>query len=358
MLSTAPTPALKLDLLPRELIQYVRDLLPVYSAAALALTSKDMLCVVGSEALVQLWGKDRNAKALEEFLVLLERDVPQAYTCLQCLKLRDFDELMQHSKRSSRQSSKLVHDGECKYRNTSIHTGSVWKYIRFSALHLAMKEYSTLATTESLQKLCFANDRTDFGFRIVSGRLLMRGHHRIQFVRYISEVGVQLPFVMNTPVHICQHVSIEGHHRSMLDIVRHCIPHKIGKEVLCRQCVSVFSCPHCASEFQVTVEPRVSPRNSYDIVFTRWRDFGDCSSPNEPTYRSHISSYNSESLDGQAVPILTWEPGSIKAAFESSEHSKSSSTIYMGPRLHLTDRDNRTWSEVVLNVSKGSVKPT
>ncbi|MCJ1330428.1 hypothetical protein MMC10_007111 [Thelotrema lepadinum] len=308
-----------LENLPTEIIQQIYRLLPVYSAAALSLTSKRMQYIVGCLALDCLRKKPRDVVGLREFLVLLEKDVSQTYACLHCLKLRDFNELTPRSELSFAS----FHNRRCRRRelwgSRRIFFGRKFSFFR---LHSAMEEYRTTATTTILQKVGYSNDSSGLFFKIVCGRILMHGHQRFHFRGYIRKSQVLLRLER---LFVCQHISCKSRHWHMLSQLLHCIPKKAKDGELCSRCASLFSCTLCPSEFRARVQHH-GP-NDFSIIIARWLDFGDCSSPNEPRYRSHMSAHSTIRRYRQDVPILRYQPGSIKAAYESSELPKSEEVL-------------------------------
>jgi hypothetical protein len=103
--SSSPSPdpmAIQLQDLPTELLQYIASLLPLSSAAILALSSRSMLAKLGASYFIQLkkdtlppvescfgtYGPDPRLsppqQEREDFLVLLDRDLRDTIYCYYC----------------------------------------------------------------------------------------------------------------------------------------------------------------------------------------------------------------------------------------------------------------------------------
>ena len=84
-------PATGIQSLAREIVQYIAELLPTSSAAALALANKSFLFVLGRQYFNKVRGEHRHEDELRNLLILIERDVPRHYACLDYLRLHAFD---------------------------------------------------------------------------------------------------------------------------------------------------------------------------------------------------------------------------------------------------------------------------
>ncbi|TAQ89620.1 hypothetical protein B7494_g2052 [Chlorociboria aeruginascens] len=310
-----------LDNLPNEVLSMVINLLPTYSAASLALTSKTMCNRVGTRYFVELRKGKRIPRAYLQsmrepddyalvltprtaweaervtFLQILDRDFPHLILCHFCQRLHSLNPAGAEFK-------------SCAGPNmiTRLH-GLSYTYARVAWV---MKHHRLGRNPQHL-----VNEQSEFfeegnGYEIVKSlmpRIVSDAFHlRTQYeITLLADPCVRLPRTC-TPI-VCCHLQNWQDGRKCLTKYMRCRLNHIGEENgACKLCMGLKQCRKCLTEYQVDI---LSPARVVDractILITVWQRFGEVRSPLDPEWQRHFAKL----ADDQ----LKFERGSIKEAF-------------------------------------------
>ena len=348
--TTTPQPSKNMiQHLPIENLQQIADLLPVSSAAAMSLASKSLLYVLGHQYLYTMRGEFANEPELRKFLLLIEKDLPGYYACLDCLRLHPHKASAPVAPRKFhmfRRASRQLKHRPCKDMDAEAEAALFNdKQIDFHILHDLMQQHKAgNLDPEALQRLSTTKLKSkgrestalhrSVEFRIVSDQLLLQGVYRIR-----TDPKQKLPAEALKRMYVCPHLRHGKESSNVINGKLQSIVKNLNTLEPCTHCGSVhqklecvssdlqetrpsddysklFSCDQCPTEFEASIEPK-GP-SAVDVVITRWINLGSLDSPYTPHYRSHMYHRFWRSFeDGIATSLVDWEPGTIKAAFLS-----------------------------------------
>ena len=336
-------PRCAMQRLPRETVQHIAQFLPTSSAAALALTSKWFLFVLGRQYFNQVRGEFCNEGELRKFLLLIERDIPGYYGCLDCLRLHAFEYALPLRRRMLQRLT-TSKDLPCKGVDDDAEAALFNnRPIKFLDLHNLMRQHragnldpTALHRLSSLKPKNNddASVQRSLEFRVVSDELLMRGMYK--FPTDLTGSTIQN---FKKRLYICPHFlyneefgnkiqdmlrCVSMHLNTLRDCAKckapdekqQCISSGLGimeSQESWMQCTSLQSCESCPAEFQIRVEQR--DLATFGIVIIRYINMGGVETPYSPKYRSLMYHRSCRWVNGKAVPLLSWRPGSIRAAF-------------------------------------------
>ncbi|KAI4153094.1 MAG: hypothetical protein LQ340_002521 [Diploschistes diacapsis] len=331
--------------LPRETLQNIAELLPISSAAALTLTCKSLLFILGHRYLHYLRRGDYcNEPELRKLLLLIERDLPTYYGCLDCLRLHSFYYTVPRGRRVLQHlQSPILGDRLCKEMDYTAQAALFsGKPIRFENLNKVMRQHRTgtlrpaaLLRLSSLKSKSTKDPSLErlIRFRIASNELLMKGVYR-----FTVDLDKRYDLLTNKTLeklYICSHFSFKVEpctapttvpqglfmHLQRLKACKCC--RNLWNKVRCKSfgaksapgetCSSLHSCDRCPTEFQIRAVRQ--GMSTMGIIITRWVNLGGIESPNSPKYRSLMHRRNERWENGGYVPLVQWQPGTIKAAF-------------------------------------------
>ena len=301
-----PTP-LTLCTLPLEILLHIQSYLPTHAAALFVLTNKTIWVMLGANAILSLRGEHRKITETRKFLLILERDLPGYYACRECLVFHLMDDLPSNSNNVTQTApTKLCvkHDMLAEKRLFNS------EHVHYLDLRNAMQTSNPTAQLAALQSLNVRTGNATVEFALQSNKILMRGQYFIKC--FIGDPSDIFELELLLKVYVCDHVMQLG---IDLEKLAHCKPYRLQRNSLCQSCAKECWCPLCPTEFQGhTVFLNEA---EYLFVITRWLDLGSCTSPNEPYYRSHMAVGSAQWIHESLHPLVVYEPGSIKAAFES-----------------------------------------
>ncbi|CAF9929484.1 MAG: hypothetical protein GOMPHAMPRED_005419 [Gomphillus americanus] len=170
------------------------------------------------------------------------------------------------------------------------------------------------AQRAALQNLTVRTENTTVEFALQPNKIVMRGRHFMKCATGDRSDAFERDFLFN--VHICDHVRRFGEFGSEIVQLTHCRPYKLRQDPSSKECAAEKYCSLCPTEFE---SHTVSLNEAeYLFIITRWLDLGSGVSPNESNYRSHMVIGSAHWINGHLHPFVGYEPGSIKAAFESA----------------------------------------
>ena len=336
-----------LQSLAREIVQYIAELLPTSSAAALALTNKSFLFILGRQYFNKVRGEYCDEGELRKFLLLIEKDVPGYYGCLDCLRLHAFDYAVPRRRRMLQLiTTPMQRELPCKGIDTEAEAALFnTKPIKFFDLHNLMRHYRAgTLDPAALRRLSLskakepehASIHRSFQFQIIEDELYMRGYYS-----FIADLGGPIKGVALNRLYICPHFMYKGYmgsnklktmlecismHLNTLRFCAKCTTKREKQECISSglramasslswvQCTSLQSCDSCSAEFQIRIEQREDV-STVKVVVTRWLNLGDLESPYSPKYRSLMHHRSCRWENGKVVPLLSRQPGTIKEAF-------------------------------------------
>jgi hypothetical protein len=347
--SSSPPPdpmPIQLQDLPTELLQYIASLLPLSSAAILALSSRSMLAKLGTSYFTQLKKEtlppvesfsgtcgppdprlSPPQQEREDFLVLLDRDLRDTIYCYYCREIHD---PMKTLKDSWKPREKRRACTKCE-AFVAIHH-HIHNDFCFSRFQMIMKRSERFridcsAQMQKLSRTCTYHGRGSYASqspffdqnfthqvttyaRIVSGCLILRTVHWL-----LVEWKFGLKFPKYT-VKICPHFSAtqnnlpeEQRHHPFIAVAQ---PGSYGDRSIRRVAgYHLNQCHLCSTEFEM--DGAECGRNLFALRTSVWQDFGDCSSLYDPKCKHYRRKYKYRTSLGSTSP-----PWSIKVQFEES----------------------------------------
>lgn len=314
----------RLEMLPNELLQYTASLLDTPSAASLALCSRRILYVIGTQywSLIKEW---RHGATKWFFLVILQRDLPAHRLCHRCIVLH-----LRKSEGINPPTPWSSHRVFCADRDDFVE-GPYSQCIAHQQAQLAMN-YHRLGPAYgiSLDRFDQGPDRF-FGYidQSISQRARIVANHfliRWQIIKYTgpSPLTIKNEDTADRSIRslLC-HVPSLCPHRSndktnldaVSQAVRCMVSHADGSRGAC-QCAELKQCDFCHTEFMVELEDWNDEKGTV-VVVTAWADLGSIENVNDPKWQSHLGG-NWNDVKNVNRPI-TFPPGSIRAAFISGD---------------------------------------
>ena len=351
---------LALQLLPSELLQKISQVLPISSAATLALTSKLFLSVLGDQYFHRLRGSEyRDEQELQTFLTLLGRDLQEYYACpdCRCLHLHHWacsnrrQSLLQRLLPSSGGTQRAC-DGVDDDDESALFAG---RKIGFHNLAAIMRRHKLGEdVSASLERLACQRVKDkkqgdaviSFEFRIVRGELLMHGTHRLRARAKARSEDRSEDRSEETcvPIYLCSglftnadgtgpsptlcrvlqtfQAASEDNNKNNPNPNPNPNPAKALPSLSSKDCDRLHRCAFCPTEIQFSLEEgsSSSPTTTSgkpELVISRWLNLGPRDSPYEPKYRGHLQHRATVWRDGEYRSLLGDDgvTASIKAAW-------------------------------------------
>lgn len=318
---TAKPSSALLDL-PVEMMQYIASFLPTGSAAALALCNHSSSRTLGT----QYWEKLRKVqpREREEFLLMLERDLPDFLFCHRCAKLHLPDD---------RRTGAIPRKEERPCFQADFWTGT-YRYFhhgfRFEHVQMIMKRHRLgLDISAHLHRLSITetgyrqkhNYQFSMEARVISGELLVRAQH---WMLIPAGHNIEMPRI--DFAYLCPHLESPVKEDYLWKLLRCTMDHLNSKEDSCPTCTGLKQCRFCLTEFQIDVKDFGTQGTA--IVITRWLDLGIGETPTDPKWLSHFR------YCGRGKKPEEWRfefgAGSIKSAFEQHQSFFFDSIITSG----------------------------
>ncbi|KAH6713953.1 hypothetical protein BKA61DRAFT_689329 [Leptodontidium sp. MPI-SDFR-AT-0119] len=275
--------------LPVEITAHIAQFLLPASAASLAFTCRSALETLGT-TYWQVLREVGRQQELEQFLSLLETDLPDHVLCYHCLILHC--------------SNNGGHRGTACYRAELL--GGVYNYIHknvtFDIFRATMKCYRQGLNYSRLlerfeTKIISCRSIENFPYRFLSlakfidRSLLLRVQETLLFPNGLFP---QIP--INGRISICAHVSTVGTgFEARLPVHMQC---KLDHNHDVQQCVrssGIRQCVYCPTEFQIELQD--CERFGIAVVVTKWLDLGEGRSVRDPKWWSRLSkSYTDHDL--------------------------------------------------------------
>ncbi|MCJ1351543.1 MAG: hypothetical protein MMC33_001527 [Icmadophila ericetorum] len=295
--------------LPPEVVQEIATVLPVASAACLALTSHSMAAILGT----QYWKfHSRNDK--NDFLACLEQDLPQYRHCLTCAMFHPAAGRRTHKGCISLRE-KSTSEEECKKAdgNVDLSDGYVIQY-RDVQLALNRHRYGSqhgigldaFAYREMEGPLIYYHERLFIRAKIVNNELLLR-------IQLTTPTHIWSTHRWsNNPNAYCPH-TYENRHNPQS--VKGFLPGVLSEALHINNPFSypdseVHRCQSCLTEYQVEHISQIV------ICVTVWKNLGSGRNPNDPKWRSHVRSASNNSNTTKGI---YFKAGSIRDAWDGQK---------------------------------------
>ena len=269
--------------LPVEILQSIRDLLPLDSAACFIICNRDLLKILGSKTLHSLKEEDRIWER-RRFLMTLEKELPEWQLCHPCSRFHPIDV------DNWPESLWRYHDEpRCVQLNGYVNINAFFN-VRFQHVQLIMNRYRFgLPYVNDLKRLYYSHhdsapdshaESTVIAFIEDSG-LVMRVTSRLHLPNGWDKglIFTRLPYV-------CRHnvACWLSRDQTLLDTLQCRRSH--GDGALCAECRGWQRCEFCPTSFLVRV--RESRESGTNIEVEVRRCFGPCKDPFDPNWRQHI----------------------------------------------------------------------
>ena len=296
-----------LHALPVEILQYISaTFLPPDAAASLALCSRSMLRILGSQAFHSLRSECHTIEKTR-FLKNLEKDLPDWLFCHHCSMFHPVDQ-----NRDPRQCR--YHSAETECAQVS---GFVWirhdLNIRYEYAQLIMRNYRLGRPYEIYLKRLSNRDarhRPDTSLKsvhtadIIEDELLIYTKHTLRLKKNwdISTIRVNLPS-------FCTHLFYCYNDSIFAQTLRCRLSH--ANRLPCIECQKRKHCRECSTSFQVDI--RSLGTRVTEVQVDVWRCLGSCESPFNSKWRGQAARYpwgriqrkrSDHNLTGRIIPIV------------------------------------------------------
>ncbi|PVH84692.1 hypothetical protein DL98DRAFT_610102 [Cadophora sp. DSE1049] len=265
--------------LPREMILHITQFLSPASAASFTHCYRKVLNTLGT----RYWraiGEANQRHELEQFLGLLEIDVPDYVLCSHCLIL--------HRIGGTKHRSKECYASEL--------FGGVYTYIHqgitFVFIAVTMKRYRQgFDYDRFLERLTcrFTGPRENIPYqflsraRIIDGSLLLRVQESLLFPKGHSP---RVPITAR--IAICHHVGIPGiGFEAPLPEHAQCTLNHNHEAQQCIRSSGIRHCAYCPTEFQIELQGCADL--GLALVVTKWLDLGEGRTIRDPKWWSRLS---------------------------------------------------------------------
>ena len=273
---------LSLLTLPVEILQSIRDLLPLSSVVCFTISSRHLLRILGSKTLHSLREKG-HAWERKCFSVALEIDLPDWQLCYPCSLFHPVDP-------SNGPKSLWRDEGEPEcVQETGIIDFHVQFNVRYQHVQLVMNRYRFgLLYTSDLERLCHhyqSRDRDSYVESIITasienGGLILLVNSRVQLLngwdKYLIDQRLPQPCRHNG---VCFLFPDQTFSETLLRRRSH------GDRPPCARCSQWKHCKFCSTRFLVKVQE--SRNSETNIVVQVWKWLGSCKDPFDPDWRNH-----------------------------------------------------------------------
>ena len=264
--------------LPVEILQHIRDFLPLSSAASFALCSQTLLKVVGNQSLEPLRADDQTIER-RRFLVALQKDLPDWLLCHHCSLFHPviLDE-------GPEDVWCYEDEPSCVQENGVVYLDVDFR-IRYQHARLLMNHYRFgRPYTENLKRLSYSYSVTIdemvlesvLWSRIVAGELLVRVKTRVRLLGPWNSglVNNQMP-----PV--CPHLEYYCQDQTLWQTIDCRMSH--ANKLPCARCKMRKACRECSTWFRVDVQELENFETEVQIDV--WKYLGTCETPYDPKWR-------------------------------------------------------------------------
>ena len=270
--------------LPVEIIQLISAaFLPVDAAASLALSSRLMLKILGTQTLRSLL-LDRHDIERTRFLENLERDLPDWLLCPHCSKFHPVDR-----NAHPRQLWRYYNEKKCVRVNGVVTIGYRY-HLRYEFVQLLayLKELSdrdTLYLPEKRVKRVVTAS-------IVEGQLVLQVKYTLKLRK-----NRDITLIRSSIGTLCPHLCSWFDDSIFAQELRCRLMHADRRQPPCIECKELKHCPDCPTSFQVSVESLEDPVTKIQVDI--WRHLGSCKSPFNSRWRRHADRYLRDLEDRQ-----------------------------------------------------------
>ena len=272
-----------LQMLPVEILQYISTtLLPPDAAASLALCSRSMLRILGSQAFHDL-RLECHIIEKTRFLRNLEKDLSDWLFCHNCSMFHPVDLNEDLSK-----NLYLFKETECARMNGFVSIRYDFN-IRYEYAQLIMRNYRLgRPYMLYLERLCEEYDRVypDGNFKsvqtaeIVEGELLIHCKHTLRLFKNWNVTSIQINFP-----NFCRHFYNRYIDSNFAQTLRCRLSH--ANKLPCVECKKRKHCQYCSTSYQVDI--RTLETHVIEVHVDVWRCLGSCECPMNSKWRAQAA---------------------------------------------------------------------
>ncbi len=295
--------------LPTEILQYIASLLPIGSAASLALCSHFLYHVIGSQYWRALRQENQSTEK-RDFLSYLERDLSSFVFCYRCIQLyhRNPIEGPRYQYRWHRERQCIQEDGVITELAPSY-------YLKYQHVQLAMKSHRFGPTRGiPLTSLAYTYSRLRqdswlqvvLRARIPADELLVRAQYTVFTWRSHPNID-RVRFDIRQ---VCPHLVTTCYDENLLTQLLVCRLDHLDNPA-CLKCTGLKQCQYCPTEFQIEIEDFGDMDTA--VLVTVWKNFGTGTTPLDLKWRAQVHSNDNNPL---ICRLFDFVPGSIRSAFE------------------------------------------
>ena len=307
--------SLSLCHLPLEIIHYIVSFLSTTSAAALAFCSHSMLFALGTKHWDDLRAMDYQER--NNFLSILERDLPKYILCYQCAKL--------HLSSLKRTCDPYV-PAWLRKRPCFINCGLDWyypeQYFRYEHAHMAMKQHrlgldsATFLNYISATKTIYQYTHTyQFSIepRIRYGELFFRSQHRLLLPKglHVTSEDIYMRVRITYRGQLCPHLGCCSVDEELWSKLLDCVTSYLTDQHHCTFYSGLKNCRYCPMEYEINTKS--FGKHGSAIFITKWQNLGSCTTISDPMWQSH---HYCPMDDDPPRQEFDFEAGTIKASFE------------------------------------------
>ena len=271
---------LSLSQLPLEILQYIRDLLPLSSAGSFTLTSRYFKWALGRNTF-RLLNNQEHREEKRRFLLQLQRGLLDWQLCYPCLLFHRVDR-----KIGPTMVWQDLDPPKCVRECGSIALRLGFQ-LRFQHAQLLMNRYRSRALhIKDLNMLSYKSPgpqypewlATTVAAAVVDDGLLLQWNSKWRLLPDwdIDCIERELPFV-------CPHIHLRIGQIPMLDIITCCVNHV--PDLPCVECKRWKSCNECRTRFRLDIRELKTLETWAHLDVYKW--LGDCETPFDPTWYKH-----------------------------------------------------------------------
>jgi hypothetical protein len=324
--------SLSLVKLPVELILEITGFLTPLEATCFALTCTHIYSTIGGADNMRMW-RQHNYFNTDEFLKLLDQDLPDHVACYHCKQIHAIKNAGKYVFPNQFHGFQYFHQcfhlrgtqddpiPMCWREDAVDYLFRTYIHRNFSStvLRMAMKRYQQGADCSSLLRLLTGNEKAQHPggeveriitiSRIVGGELLTRK-------QWVISKSTSSPIPLSEPITICSHIGYcLGRSRDRRNfqfwdfttVFRNDDRFTSNEGIHRKAEEGLIQCKSCLTEFRIG--PKLFGRDA--LIITRWQNLGQGTSTQDREWRSHVADPLFERVD---YPL-----GSICDAFEGEE---------------------------------------
>lgn len=318
-------PKQSLSSMPTKILQHIRDLLPLSSAACFVLCNRQMLTALGDQPLASLRTKNQITER-RRFLLTMQKDLPGWLLCYHC-------SLFHPVKADDLVTRRVWHFSEeppCVYEAGAVDLPYAY-LLRYQLAQLLMNQYRFQRSyTTTLEALSFSSSTPiDFCLprgtalrdhvwevtiwcEIAAGQLILRFDQKLRLPALSNTELMDITGKLLRPV--CHHTGyhfIKPDEQHLWETVECALSH--GHNPPCADCSMRKRCRECSTWFQVGVQELKG--SGTEVWIQAWKYLGTCEIPYDPKWRKQAKRW----FEDDKIKLITaaqWPSEGYIAAVE------------------------------------------